>query len=179
MSQQQKQEENRITIHHYDDEPHNISSLRDNLLYLIMNIQPEWIHPDEIPSEDDESESFFLIIHRPEKPKLRIEYCIYPDAATFCDKAGTAGIASNDIVLLDAIERGKNGEPVEGVRKCLEMAKSKVPRDHLFLVSAFVSELKPELKQQFLKECIIRKPFDVNEMAKKLLLLAEVDLNET
>lgn len=152
-------------IHHYDDEPHNISSLRDNLLFLVMRTCPDAIDLDEVPDDDEETQPLKIVLHLAGGVRC-LEYRIYPSSEEFCNKAE---VSPSDIVLLDAFERGPQGEPVAGVKQCLDRVFAKVPKERVFLVSAFTSELDKEIKTRILPDNIIRKPFDVNEVAQRLL----------
>jgi hypothetical protein len=164
----------RLTIHHFDDEPENISSLRDNLFHILLSIEPDWVSLSECIISDDDTAPYTFTVTPPNQDAIEITYRIYADSESFCEDAS---LNANDIVLLDAIERGPAGEPNEGVRRCIcKAVEAGIDPSRFFLMSAFVDGLPADIKESFLSECIIKKPFNLNNVAKGILRLCGVDL---
>lgn len=160
------------TIHHYDDEPHVIESLRENLLFLGMRVRPEWTWDSE---EDGTRDSVRIRIGRPNLKEFVLEYRIYSNVKEFCHHVT---VAPKDVVLLDAVQRGADGKPEMVAERCLAAINGRVEKERLFLVSAVLAELPEKLKSRFGAEQIIRKPFDVNDVARRILQLFNLNLTD-
>jgi hypothetical protein len=152
-----------ITIHHYDDEPQSVSSLRDNLLYKLMLDHPSWIRDEEVPP--DNAHPFTIKIHRPEA-LVRINYFIYNTAVEFLTKAH---LAETDIAILDVVERGKDGAPLFKGADCANKAREILPVDRIFFLSAYVQSLPEDLRRLIPREQFKVKPFNVNSFTIELL----------
>ncbi len=158
---------NVVTIHHFDDEPNNVSALRDNLLYQVLARKPDWIRPEEIPEDDGFDQPFVVNIHHPTHP-VKVTYRFYVSSDDFCAKAD---LKKEDIALIDAYERKSDGPADLTSKRCAEKAKDKLSLDRIFLLSAYCKEIPVELKDLILVDRFIVKPFNVNTMTDRLLAM--------
>jgi hypothetical protein len=160
-----------LTIHHFEDQPENMSWIPGTLLNAYWAAHPEWIKGDGNYQAKEDGSIVSFQLHPTLDESVTIRYRVYDSKGVFEDLYEPL---RGDIVLLDVMrEQPTGGFEPEGLDQLRDLLK----RDEgvaIYVVTAYPGKIPKEMYER-LNRRVFTKPMDIDAFIAELISTLKVE----